>query len=59
VVGDKIQDFIYLYNLKGELLNIRPISGSEKVEVKYSGSHNEYSILTVHGNRFSEYKLPL
>ena len=59
VVVDKIQEFIYLYNLKGELLNIRPISGSEKVEVKYSGSHNEYSILTVHGNRFSEYKLPL
>ena len=59
VVVDKIQEFIYLYNLKGELLNIRPISGSGKVQVKYSGSHNEYSILAVHGNRLSEYKLPL
>lgn len=59
VVVDKVQEFIYLYNLKGELLNIRPISGSEEVEIKYAGNHNEYSILAVHGNRLSEYKLPL
>src|SRR5690606_25949809 len=50
VVVDKIQEFIYLYNLKGELLNIRPISGAEEVEIKYAGNHNEYSILAVHGN---------
>jgi hypothetical protein len=59
LVIDKVQEFIYLYNLKGELLNTMPISGSQDVEVKYSGSKNEYSIFVVHGNRFSEYKMPV
>jgi len=59
LVIDKVQGFIYLYNLQGELLNTRPISGSQNVEVRYSGSNNEYSILVVHGNRLSEYKMPL
>jgi hypothetical protein len=59
VVIDKVQEFIYLYNLQGELLNTRPIDGRHKVEVKYSGINNEYSILAIHGDRFSEYKMPL
>ncbi len=59
VVVDQVQEFIYLYDLDGELLNSRPLNGSEKVEVQYTGSSNEYSILAVHGNRLSEYKMPL
>jgi hypothetical protein len=59
VVIDKIQEFIYLYNLQGELLNTRPINGYENVAIKYSGSNNEYSILAIHGNHLSEYKMPL
>lgn len=59
VVIDRIQEFIYLYNLKGELLNTRPLNGRDKIEIKYSGSKNEYTIYTIHGNSFSAYKLPL
>jgi len=59
VVIDKIQEFIYLYNLQGELLNTRPINGYENITINYSGSNNEYSILAIHGNRLSEYKMPL
>ncbi len=59
VVIDKVQEFIYLYNLQGQLLNTRPISGYEKIDISYSGSNNEYSILAIHGTRLSEYKMPL
>lgn len=59
VIIDKVQEFIYLYNLGGELLNTRPINGNHEIEVKYSGSKNEYSIYTVHQNRFATYKMPL
>jgi len=59
VVIDKVQEFIYLYNLQGELLNTRPISGSQRVEINYSGSNNEYGIFAIDGHRFSEYKMPL
>src|SRR5690606_39299032 len=59
VVIDKVQEFIYLYNLHGELLNTRPISGYHKVEINYSGSNNEYGLLVIDGHRFSEYKMPL
>ncbi|WP_317174897.1 hypothetical protein [Pararhodonellum marinum] len=59
VVIDPIQEFIYLYNLKGELLNTRPINGALPIQVKYSGSQNEYSITTVFENRWSEFKMPL
>src|SRR5690606_8455291 len=59
VVIDKVQEFIYLYNLHGELLNTRPLDGNCQVEVLYSGTNNEYSIMAIHGNRFSEFKMPL
>lgn len=59
VIVDKDQEFIYLYNLEGSLLNTRPVNGDQKIELKYSGSQNEYTVYAVSGNRFSEYKLPL
>jgi DNA-binding beta-propeller fold protein YncE len=59
VIVDKNQEFIYLYNLEGTLLNTRPVSGDQKIEIKYSGSQNEYTVYAISGNRFSEYKLPL
>src|SRR5690606_19394669 len=59
VVIDKVQEFIYLYNLQGQLLNTRPINGHQNLEVKYSGSKNEYSILAIHEDRLTEYKMPL
>ncbi|MGY6744636.1 MAG: hypothetical protein ACXIUQ_17985 [Cecembia sp.] len=59
VIIDKNQEFIYLYNLEGTLLNTLPITGENKVVIRYSGSQNDYTIFTISGNRFSEYRLPL
>ncbi|EKB49907.1 hypothetical protein B879_01460 [Cecembia lonarensis LW9] len=59
VIIDKNQEFIYLYNLEGSLLNTLPITGENQVVIRYSGSQNDYIIFTVSGNRFSEYRLPL
>lgn len=59
VLVDKSQEFIYLYNLQGTLLNTLPIVGDHKVEIKYSGGQNDYTIYTISGNKFSEYKLPI
>jgi hypothetical protein len=59
VVLDKTQEFIYLYDLSGELLSARPINGFQKIGMKYSAGNNEYNIYVIHGNRLSEYKLPL
>jgi hypothetical protein len=59
VVSDTNQDFIYLYNLKGELLNTRPISGSGSIEIRYAAAQNEYVIYVRDEYRFKEYKLPL
>ncbi len=58
VLIDKTQEFIYLYNIKGDLLNTLPISGKTEIDLKYSGSQNEYTIHTVNQDKFSEYKLP-
>ncbi len=59
VIVDKSQEFIYLYNLDGILLNTLPIIGDHKVEIRYSGSQNQYSIYSISGNKFAEYKLPI
>ncbi|HSJ68085.1 MAG TPA: DUF3352 domain-containing protein [Anditalea sp.] len=58
VVIDQIQEFIFLYNLKGELLNTRPISGKHRIDIRFSASKNEYSIYTINENMLSEYKMP-
>jgi hypothetical protein len=59
VVSDSNQDFVYLYNLKGELLNTRPISGSGNIELRYAAAQNEYVIYVRDEFSFKEYKLPL
>ncbi len=59
VVLDLNQEFIYLYDLKGNLLTSRPIDGSQKLEIKYSPAQNEYIIYVVSNNKFSEYRLPI
>jgi len=58
VVIDQIQEFIFLYNLKGELLNTRPISGKHHIDIRFSASRNEYSIYTINENTLSEYRMP-
>lgn len=59
VVVDRDQEFVYLYNLKGELLNSRPLGGTGTIDLRHSASQNEYVIYVREGNRFKEYKLPL
>ncbi len=59
VVIDKTQEFIYLFDLQGKLLNSTPINGSERVSVLFDVGRNEMLIGAVFGNSFNEYKLPL
>jgi hypothetical protein len=59
VVVDRDQEFVYLYNLKGELLNSRPLGGTGTIDLRHSASQNEYVIYVREGNKFKEYKLPL
>ncbi|PRY85326.1 hypothetical protein [Mongoliibacter ruber] len=59
VVVDRDQEFIFLYNLKGELLNSRPLGGTGTIDLRHVASQNEYVIYVREGNRFKEYKLPL
>ncbi|EPA00595.1 hypothetical protein A33Q_0068 [Indibacter alkaliphilus LW1] len=59
VVVDRDQEFVYLYNLKGELLNSRPIGGTGTIDLRHSVSQNEYVIYVREGTKFKEYKLPV
>ena len=58
-VLDKVQDFAYLYNGKGQLINQKPISISQSLWINFSGSENEYTLVTVYGDKLYEYKIPL
>lgn len=59
VVIDKIQEFAYLYDRRGNPINQVPLDSGKHIWINYSGSRNEYTIMAVHGNRLSEYRLPL
>ncbi|MBS9522616.1 hypothetical protein KI659_01190 [Litoribacter alkaliphilus] len=58
VVIDGNQEFIYLYNLKGELLNTKPLSGGSPVDIRFSSSRNEYRIYNIHEKTFFEFRMP-
>ncbi|WP_143962282.1 hypothetical protein [Litoribacter populi] len=58
VVIDANQEFIYLYNLKGELLNTKPLSGNRPVDIRFSSSRNEYRIYNIHEKTFFEFQMP-
>ncbi|WP_154852494.1 hypothetical protein [Cyclobacterium xiamenense] len=58
-VLDRVQDFAYLYNRDGTLINQKPVNVSGDLWVEFSGSTNEYSLVTVYMNRLNEYKIPL
>lgn len=59
VLVDPVQEFTYLFDLEGSLLNTLPISSKNEIDIKYSSSKNEYSIYATSGNTFVEYRLPL
>lgn len=58
-VLDKVQDFAYLYNGKGQLINQKPISVSQSLWIHFSGSDNVYTLVTLYGDKLYEYKIPL
>ena len=59
VVIDRVQEFVYLFNLKGELLNSKPLNGKTPISVSFSGSRNEFLIHTVFEKSLMEFKLPM
>ena len=58
-VLDKVQEFAYLYNAKGNLINQKPISVSQSLWIHFSGSDNAYTLVTLYGDKLYEYKIPL
>lgn len=59
VIVDRDQEFVYLYNLQGELLNSRPLGGTGTIDLRHAPAQNEYVIYLREANRFKEFKLPL
>jgi hypothetical protein len=59
VVIDRTQEFVYLFNLAGELLNSKPLNGKIPISVTFSGSKNEFLIHVVFEKSFMEFKLPI
>jgi hypothetical protein len=57
VVVDKVQEFVYLYDFEGRLINPVPITGSQKVDVTYFPSQNEYLIYAISGKEFKRFSL--
>lgn len=58
VVIDRVQEFVYLFNLKGELLNSKPLNGKIPISVSFSGSKNEFLVSNIYQNQMREFKLP-
>ncbi|MCC5935967.1 MAG: hypothetical protein JJU34_01675 [Lunatimonas sp.] len=59
VIVDRVQEFVYLFDLKGNLLSKNPIEGRGRISVSYSATKSEYVIASVYNNQLREYKLPL
>ncbi|WP_089238078.1 hypothetical protein [Belliella buryatensis] len=59
VLIDKTQEFTYLFDLSGQMLNTLPISSKIPIDIRYSSSQNEYRIFASSGNSLVEYRLPL
>lgn len=59
VVLDRMQEFAYLYNQTGDLINQKPINVSGDLWIRFSGSRNEYTLVTVYMNQLNEYIVPL
>lgn len=59
VVIDRIQEFVYLFNLKGDLLNSKPLNGKTPISISISTSKNEYLIHSIFEKSLMEFKLPM
>ncbi|MDQ3536557.1 MAG: DUF3352 domain-containing protein [Bacteroidota bacterium] len=52
-VTDKIQEFTYLYDYKGNLINSRPIDSSHKVSLHYNEGSGKYEVFANYDSQFS------
>jgi hypothetical protein len=59
VVVDRVQEFCYLFDLKGDLLIAKPIESTGPISVTHSPLRNEYVIALIYANQLRTYKLPL
>lgn len=57
-VLDRVQEFTYLYNSSGQLINQKPIDANRGIWIDFSGSDNTYTLMATHGNKLYEYKVP-
>ncbi len=57
VVGNRSNQFIYLYDLNGRLVTNRPIRGSNPVSMIYSGSKDEHQLYVAQGNELVLYNI--
>jgi hypothetical protein len=57
IILDKEQQYAYLFDKKGDLINSQPISASEELAVMYSESEKEYRIYKVYQKELSLLKL--
>ncbi|MCH7408877.1 hypothetical protein MM239_05690 [Belliella sp. DSM 111904] len=59
ILTDKEQEFAYLFDEKGQMLNTLPISTKNPLSVSFSTTQNEYIIHAISGKDLVEYKLPI
>ncbi len=51
VVGNLQDEFIYVYDINGDLITNRPLKGSNPVSMMYSGSRDEHQIYLTYQNQ--------
>ena len=59
IITDKLQEFSYLYDGDGNLINSIPLENSHEVSVLYSRSKSQYEVFTSFRNRLDKYKFTL
>lgn len=52
-ITDKVQEFTYLYDKNGSLVNARPLESSHEIALLYFDSGNKYHVYTTYGKKFS------
>ncbi|MEL6558201.1 MAG: hypothetical protein AAFQ94_08460 [Bacteroidota bacterium] len=59
IITDQLQEFSYLYDGDGNLINSIPLENSHELSVLYSRSRNEFEVFTSFHNRLDKYRFSL
>ena len=59
IITDKLQEFSYLYDGDGNLINSIPLENSHELSVLYSRSKNEFEVFTSFHDRLDKYRFSL